>query len=54
MLGDQRHGDGTHTTSDGDMYRGGWQYDQRHGTGTFTAASGLSYSGAWRDDKASG
>lgn len=54
MLGDQRHGPGTHTTSTGDVYEGSWQYDQRHGQGTFRAASGMVYEGSWVDDKATG
>lgn len=54
MLGDQRHGQGTHTTSTGDVYTGDWQYDQRHGQGTFKAASGMVYEGSWREDKATG
>lgn len=54
MLGDQRHGQGTHTTSTGDVYTGTWQYDSRHGQGTFRAASGMVYQGTWLDDKATG
>lgn len=54
MLGDQRHGQGVHTTSVGDVYGGGWQYDQRHGQGTFKTAEGVTYAGSWEDDKACG
>lgn len=54
MLGEQRHGTGSHTTSTGDVYTGGWHYDKRHGQGTFKAASGLVYEGSWRDDKTNG
>lgn len=54
MLGDLRHGQGTHTTSTGDTYSGSWKYDQRHGKGVFKAANGMVYEGRWEDDKATG
>lgn len=56
MLGDQRHGEGVHTTAgDGSTYyEGAWRFDARHGHGTFRAANGLVFTGSWVDDKASG
>jgi hypothetical protein len=54
MLGNQRHGQGTHTSSNGDVYQGSWHLDQRHGRGRFTTAAGLTYDGDWAEDKAQG
>lgn len=54
MLGNQRHGQGTHTSSNGDVYQGSWHLDQRHGRGRFTTAAGLTYDGEWVEDKAHG
>uniref|UniRef100_A0A383V7D2 MORN repeat-containing protein n=1 Tax=Tetradesmus obliquus TaxID=3088 RepID=A0A383V7D2_TETOB len=54
MLGDLRHGRGSHTTSTGDSYTGSWSYDRRSGTGKFMLADGTCYEGHWEDDKASG
>lgn len=54
MLGNQRHGQGTHTSSNGDVYQGSWRLDQRHGRGRFSTAAGLTYDGDWVEDKAHG
>lgn len=54
MLGNQRHGQGTHTSSNCDVYQGSWRLDQRHGRGRFTTTAGLTYDGDWVEDKAQG
>lgn len=54
MLGEQRHGRGTHTTSKGDVYSGAWRYDRRDGAGRFRLADGTEYDGSWVDDRACG
>ena len=53
-LGDLRHGKGTHTCSNGDIYKGYWRLDKRHGRGKVTLANGMQYEGDWVDDKAHG
>ena len=53
-LGNLRHGRGTHTCSNGDVYEGQWRYDSRDGTGKITFTSGLRYEGEWKGDKAHG
>jgi hypothetical protein len=51
MLGNQRHGHGTHTSSNGDVYKGAWRLEQRHGRGHFATAAGLTYDGDWAEDR---
>lgn len=53
-LGRLRHGQGTHTSSNGDLYEGQWRYDKRHGRGKVVLHSGVQYEGEWRDDLAHG
>ena len=54
VLQDLRHGNGTHTCSNGDHYTGSWRMDKRDGHGRATFVSGLEYEGAWMDDKTHG
>ena len=49
-----RHGNGLHTSSNGDIYKGYWRLDKRHGRGKVTLANGMQYEGDWVDDKAHG
>ncbi len=53
-LGDLRHGKGTHTCSNGDIYKGYWRLDKRHGRGKVTLANGMQYEGDWVNDRAHG
>lgn len=53
-LGKLRHGRGTHTSSNGDVYEGQWRFNKRHGRGKVTLHSGVQYDGEWQDDLAHG
>ena len=44
-----RHGQGTHTWSEGSMYVGKYKDGKRNGQGTMTYSSGNKYVGEWKD-----
>ena len=49
-----RHGQGTHTWSEGSMYVGEYKDGKRNGQGTMTYSSGNRYVGEWKDGKRNG
>ena len=51
MENGQFNGQGTFTSTDGDVYSGEWKDDQPNGQGTITAADGSVTSGIWLDGK---
>ena len=53
LLG-QRHGKGTFTSDNGDVYVGEWEDDKRNGQGTYTYADGDVYTGNFKDGLSSG
>ena len=50
----KRHGLGTHTWSNGKVYRGTWLDDSMAGVGRLTSPTGESYEGHWEDSQACG
>jgi hypothetical protein len=46
-----KHGQGTMTYANGDIYEGQWIDDRRYGQGTMTYANGDKYEGEWRFDE---
>jgi hypothetical protein len=49
-----RHGQGTCTYSDGDVYVGEWRDGEKKGAGTYTSARGDVSEGVWANDKLNG
>ena len=47
--GNDFHGQGTFTYSNGDKYVGEWKDWKYHGQGTFTYTDGSMYVGEWKD-----
>ncbi len=54
-VGTFRHGKqtgkGTHSYTDGGIYKGNWVDDKKHGKGKYTWANGSFYQGNWQEDK---
>lgn len=47
----KKHGQGTMTYTNGDVFVGGWAQNFREGKGRFTSKDGaITYDGDWKDD----
>ncbi|HCB32170.1 MAG TPA: membrane-binding protein, partial [Deltaproteobacteria bacterium] len=46
-----KHGQGTYTFSDGDIFAGEWKDGKVHGNGTYTYPDGAKLIGKWKDGK---
>lgn len=53
-LGDERHGKGVLTASDGQKYEGQFRHNMAHGRGCFIEADGSRYEGQWQEDQKHG
>ena len=54
LEGDQRHGCGTMSYTNGDQYDGEWHRDKKEGRGMYTRTNGMRYDGEWKAGKMEG